>query len=246
MTKLFELLAVEPDLKKSANETIKGTAALFGQPGKFTGQVISFHPLLETEPELQTESTEMAFSVEDELDTLRKTFGSYVDVTVQKEVANTIAFQDVYLGDRKFLENMSATALLNLEGRLEELRKVYEAIPTLDSTERWTYDESRGCFLSERRQSYRTKKLLRNHIKYEATKEHPAQVEVYTEDVPAYRVEKEFESGMLTPSDKARRLERLDKLALAVKTARQRANSVEVTLLKVSDKIFDYINNEIV
>ena len=243
MTQLFEILAVEPDLKKTTAEKLKGTIALFGQPGKFTGQAISFHTLLESEPELQPEVTQMAFKVDEELDKIAEIFGGYMDVTVQKEVTNTTAFGDVVVGDVKFLEGLSATALLNLEGRLEELRKVYEAIPVLDSTEKWAYDGGRGYYVSERRQSYRTKKTLRNHVKAAATKEHPAQVDVYTEDIPAYRVEKEFESGMLPPREKTLMLERLDKLALVVKQARQRANTVIIKPVKVAKKIFDYINN---
>lgn len=242
MSKLYEILAVEGDLRKKAGDLLKSTVALLGQPGKFTGQVISAHVILEGEPELFPESTDVAFTVDGELETIADTFGGYLDVTVQKELANTTAFADVVLDGETIFERMSATALLNLEARLSELETVYQAIPTLDVTERWHFNTDQGCFVSEVRSGYRMKKMPKPLVLAEATKEHPAQVQVYNDEIPAYKVEKVMFSGMLTPAEKQARLDRLAKLATAVKQARQRANDTEINLITVADTIFTYIN----
>lgn len=244
MSKLFELLAVEGDLRKKAAEATKQAASLFGQPGRFTGQTVSAHVILEGEPELFPESTDVASTVDGELAALAAVFGDYVDVTVQKELTNTGAFADVEIDGAKFLSGLSATALLNLENRIEELFAVYHAIPTLDTVEHWQVDAQRGGFRSDVRSAYRNKKVPRPLVLSEATKEHPAQVQVYTDEIPAYKIEKVIFSGMLTPSDKAERLERLSVLATAVKKARQRANDVEIKPVAVAKKIFDYINGK--
>ena len=44
-------------------------------------------------------------------------------------------------------------------------------------------DVSTDSWKTEPVQTYRTKRVPRNHVKAEATEKHPAQVEVYYEDV---------------------------------------------------------------
>ena len=185
----------------------------------------------------------MATSVGAELDKVRVAFSGYMDVTVQKEMTNTVAFADVVLGGNvAFLQAMSATALLNLESRLEELHGIYEDIPVLDVTEHWTLDKSRGCFVSEVRSSYRMKKVPRALVLSPATVEHPAQVQAFQEEIPAYKMEKTVFSGVMTPADKQACLERIAELTAAVRQARQRANDTPIKSVSVADKIFDYIN----
>jgi len=246
MAKLYEILAVEKDLNKAAQDEIKRTVSLFGQPGLLTGQNISYHALVEGDHAIPTEVTNLAHTVNGELAELYKVVGAYIDVTVQKEVSNTQTEATVYLGNKAFLLDLPATALLNLESRLEEVRKAYEAVPTIDVTERWNYDSAQGCYVSSVRERMRTKKVFRNHVLTEATKEHPAQVQVYQEEVPMYRVETVISSGMLTPTEKKQRLERITELQAAVKQARQRANDVDVSAVKVADKIFSYINTGVI
>ena len=79
---------------------------------------------------------------------------------------------------------------------------------------------------------------------YDATKEHPAQVQLINADVPAYEVERVIYSGMLTISDKKKRIERIERLQRAVKQARQRANTVETSANSVAEKVFSYINGK--
>jgi hypothetical protein len=242
-TKLYELLAVETDLKKKAADQLKDTTNLFAHSEKFIGQTISPHALNADDPELPVEKAEMAFTVHGELKKVGDVFGDFMDVTVQKEMTNATTNADVLIEDVVFLKGMTATALLNLESRLEELKKVYEAIPTVDMTEVWEYIGGQGVYVSERRISFRTKKVMRNHVLAQADQYHPAQVQVYTEEVPVYRVEKVLTSGMIEPIEKKDKLDRIDKLARAVKQARQRANDTEITDIEVASKIFKYIEN---
>lgn len=241
MTKLYEVLAVEPDLRQQANAELKRVIDLFNQgEGRLVGRVISYQGVTEDTPELPEEVTELATTVDSELGNLRLTFSKYLDATINKEVTNTTTLADVEEFD--FLRGLPATALLNLENRLEEIKKAYLAIPTLDPSEKWTYSDVQGCFVSETRMNYRTKKAMKAFVSYEATEEHPAQVETYAEDVPTHKRETVVFSGALTVTEKRDRLERIEYLARAVKKARQRANDVETNPTKIAHQIFDYIN----
>jgi len=242
MSKLYELLAVESDLRQQANEELKRVKEMFAQGGvRFVGQTISFHPVQEGADEVPDEYTELASTVDDELELLAGVFGNYLNVTIQKEVANTNTEAESEEFD--FLNGLPAPALLNLESRLEDLKKVYELIPTLDPSERWEFDNQRGCFVSDLRVAFRTAKVPKSFVAYEATKEHPAQVQVFNEDVPTHRRETMIYSGALTVADKRDRLERISILISQVKKARQRANDVEITPDELADRIFGYINS---
>jgi len=245
MGKLHELLAVEGDLKAEAQRTASRSKSLFADgQGKLVGQTRHYSPLEEGGETWADEITEMATTVEDELGLFGSAFAAWVDAAMQKERTNQDASADVELDGQILFASMPATALLNLESKLAEIRHVYAAIPTNDPTESWQWDEQKGCFVSRPRTTYKTKKMMRSHVAHEATPEHPAQVQTYTEDVRIGAWETIIHSGMLTPTDKRLRLERIDELLRAVKQARQRANNIDVVSVHVGQTIFDYINGE--
>jgi hypothetical protein len=241
MAKLYELLAVEPDLRAEANQALRNAIDLFTNgAGRFVGQIVSFKRLLEDEPELDDEELRLATNVERELQGVFHGYGGYLDVTIQKECTNAKTLQTITIGDAEF--DMTATALLNLESRLEDLKKVYTKIPTLDPTEIWDYDEGQERYISRPRATIRTKKTSKPVVLYEHTPEHPAQVEMFTEDVPVYRLEKTIFSGALTLRAKNARIGRIDDLIRTVKKARQRANDVEVEFPNISSELYEHIN----
>ncbi len=90
-------------------------------------------------------------------------------------------------------------------------------------------------------QTLRTKKIPRNHVKAEATEHHPAQVEVYYEDVTiGYWRTIKF-SGALPAQHVNEILERVERLQQAIKFAREEANNTETQEQKVGEKVFQYI-----
>jgi hypothetical protein len=82
----------------------------------------------------------------------------------------------------------------------------------------------------------------KTHVSYEATKEHPAQIEVYHEDIRVGEREQIMHSGALTLARKRVLLGRIDDMLKEVKQARQRANDIEVKEIEIADLIFGVIN----
>lgn len=244
MAKLFELLAVEKDLATKAKATLSNTQSVFSSPDNFLGFTTKFSKLVEDKLDLQDENRPLPNNVDAQLDIVENDISNYINTTLAKEMANTSAFESVEIDGEKFFEDMSATALLSLETKLDELHKLYSVIPTLPLGAKWNNDSSLDCFVSADRKQIRTEKTSKVIVLYEATKEHPAQTQLVTTDIPAYEVERTVYAGMLTAADKRLRLERLEKLQQAVKKARQRANTVEVENKDFASKIFKYINGE--
>jgi hypothetical protein len=242
MGKLHEILAVESDLKATATRVINETKLLFGNTDRFTGRIRRYRPLQEGGEQLSDQRSEVSTTVADEVGRIASTVGKWLDVAIQKEQSNTKTSADVIVDGTVLLADLCAPALLNLEGKLVEIRKVYAAIPTNDLAERWQWDDGLGAFVSDPRTTYSTKKIMHSFEASPATKEHPAQVSVYTEDERVGAWETTLFSGAISPVEKQVRLERIDTLLRAVKQARQRANSVEASTAQVAATVFHFIN----
>lgn len=244
MGKLHELLAVEPDLKGAAEKILAETINTFSKKsGHFQAQTRRYQPFEDGGENFPDENQEMVTTVPKKLEWTQKVVAKYLDAVAQKEVSNTTASAVVEIDGKPLIETpLPATLLLALEGRLKQLREVYNAIPTLDPGEQWAWDDKTRTYEAPPSKSFRTKKVMKNHVKAPATDKHPAQVEVYTEDVQVGSWTARKWSGALTPSEKADLLERVDDLIQAVKRARQRANDCEAAKVGIADALFRYIH----
>jgi hypothetical protein len=148
---------------------------------------------------------------------------------------------DVTVDGQTLLRDVPVMYLLFLEKQLTDLHTFVKKLPVLDNAETWTFDESADTWRTEPVRTIRTKKVPRNHVKAEATDKHPAQVEVYYEDIAVgYWTTVKF-SGALPARRVNELLERVEKLQRAVKFAREEANGAEVTDRHVGDVVFRYL-----
>jgi hypothetical protein len=111
----------------------------------------------------------------------------------------------------------------------------------LDPAERWDYDANVGAYATPRSTTVRSKKVPRNHVLAEATERHPAQVQVWQEDVPVGYWDTIRFSGAIPADRKSRLLARVSQVRQAVKMAREKANMTEVRQQQVSDALFAHI-----
>src|SRR3990172_3912148 len=150
-----------------AQQALAGAKALFTTGAeRFIGQVRTYRPLTDDGRKLPDESKEMATSVSEVLALMRKAVTGWINTVVSKELTNTQASARIDLDGFGFVDYLPATALLNLESRLAELRAVFPAIPTLDPSERWDYDGGQGRYVSQDRQTTRTEKTTRPLVLY--------------------------------------------------------------------------------
>jgi hypothetical protein len=162
-------------------------------------------------------------------------------VTATKDWTNCKARADVVIDGQTLLTQVPATYLLFLEKQLVDLHTFVRKLPVLDASEAWSFDPSADCWATEPVQTARTKKIPRNHVKAEATEKHPAQVEVYYEDViVGYWRTVKF-SGALPAQRINELLTRVEKLQEAVKYAREEANNIEADEQKVGERVLGYL-----
>lgn len=247
MSKLHELLAVEGDLEgafvKMQSETLSTfvkkqnlfmgshkTLSMFDEARKQENLVENHQEIVETVPKKLKYTSESAIR--------------YFDAVLQKDATNQTAKAEIVIDGKAITEDLPATFLLGLESKLKKIREYYATIPTLSPGIKWVKDSTlgEGYYKAENaEQSTKSEKVVRSKVLYDATKEHPAQLERWTEAVVVGIYSTEKTTGMMSPAEKSVLLGRVDKLLQAVKKARQRANSTEVVKITVGEKLFAYI-----
>jgi hypothetical protein len=241
MSKLNQIIAVQAGKKAQAKETLTEAYHQIKKPDLLSGLVRTYQPRDEggeTQPE---ERKTVQVKVNDLIKRVTRDLTDMFDVVATQDSANCQAKADVAVDGRRLLEGVPVTHLLFLEKQLVDVRTFIEALPTLDAAEEWEYKPEVDSYVSKASRTNRTKKVPKNHIKYEATKEHPAQVEMYMEDVWVGTWTMVKFSGAIPAAIRNAMLERLRKLLESVKTAREEANNMEVRSVKVGAALLGYI-----
>ncbi len=249
---LHEILAVEQDLKGNA-ERARGQAveAFRGKQAHFAGMRRTYRPFAvdedkgETAEERLEAETTLVKTVAEELEEALKVIGKAVDTGLEIDEANTRAKADIVVDDVVLAKDVPATFLLQLEKRLREVRSMFKEIPTFDPVRIWTADpgaDKKNVLRAEPVITIRKQRKRKYNVMVEATKEHPAQVDVVEVEEPVGEIRSYDWTGMISPGRKTALLEQLEKLLAAVKRARSRANAVQVdSENKVAAKLWEFL-----
>jgi len=240
-TKLNQILALEADAKRVAQTAMIQASSILGNDAALSGFTRSYEPLAEDGERLDTQRSIVQHSAPDVLDKLQLELVRLFDLTATKDWANTEARADVVVGDEVLLEKVPTTYLLFLEKQLTELEGFITRLPTLDQAEDWKRSEAQGLWATDPVKTIRAKKTPKVLVKYEPTKEHPAQTEVYYDDIPVGNWTLIKYSGALPVEHALVLLGRVRALKAAVKTAREEANTHPVTDQKVAEKILNHL-----
>ncbi len=245
--KLHELLAVEQDRKSKANQVIGETKKIFTKYDPyFDGMIKKYVPLEEDAEQIPDETKEMVTTVKKALEESLAEVAKALDATLSKEETNAsnTAKAELIVGEQNF-GTYAATSLLALEAQLNKVLELYRAIPTLDATKKWVFDDQNGVYKTEEEVKFRSVKRPKVIVKYEATEKHPAQTELLNLDLQVGKYETIYYSGKVTSTQKNTMVERIEQLIEAVKIARAKANNVEVNNVKLSQELFTFIHQDV-
>lgn len=239
--KLNQLLAILKGRKKESVEKLTAAYKLVQKPELFNGLSKTYKPLEELGEVFPPESKLVQAKANDVIESVMQDLAGLFDLVITQDIANCTAKADVVVDGNVILSQMPVTYLLFLEKQLTDLATFVGSIPVLDPSESWTFNSDQGYYVSDRYQSSKSKKVPKSHVKYEATKEHPAQVEMYHEDVTVgYWTAVKF-SGALPATRRTELLNRIKAISEAVKFAREAANETEVKKVEVGEKLLKMI-----
>lgn len=233
MAKLHELLAAEKTPTAAWNTMQEETLRKFKNPESyFFGHskslaMIEDTPANKAEEAKAREEKPVASSVYETLEYALGLFAKAEDLQYQKNATNRVAVATVMWKGAPLLENLPVDELLGLEARIQKIRGVIEAAPTLDASKYWVKAESLGAHVWELREAERTtktEKIVVPIVMAPATDKHPAQIQAVQKDniVGTYNTMKR--SGACTTVQKADAMTLIDDLLVEIKQARMRAN----------------------
>lgn len=240
MGMLNQIIAVCGGKKTATQKALTELYHKLQKPDLMSGIARTYRPKDEEGDQLPPERKQVQFKVGDALSLAAKAWTELFDVVATQDQANCDAKADVVC-EGLILGGVPVTHLLFLEKQLVDIHAFVEKIPTLDPGEEWVLNESAGCYATVPADTVRTKKVPRAFVKAEATDKHPAQVDVFSEDVMVGYWTTIKLSGAIPESHKSIMLERVRKLQDAVKAAREQANSVPVSNVTEGAKIFEYL-----
>lgn len=239
--KLNQVIAIEKGTKSRSLQELTEAHHNLQKVAPLSGISRTYRPKDEEGEQFPPESTRVQIKSEEIIRKTSEVLTKLFDVVATKDWANCQAKADVIVDGKVLLTQAPATYLLFLEKQLVDLHTFIKKLPVLDPAESWAFDQSADCWATEPVQTVKTKKIPRNHVKAEATEKHPAQVEVYYEDVTVGTWRTIKFSGALPNRRVNELLDRVETLQEAVKFAREEANNTEVTEQKVGTAIFHYL-----
>jgi hypothetical protein len=239
--RLNQIIAVEKGIKSRSFQELTEAHQALQKPTLLAGISRTYRPKDEEGEQFPPESTRVQIKADDIIRQTADVLTKLFDATAAKDWTNCTAKADVVVDGQTLLSQVPATYLLFLEKQLVDLHTFVKKLPVLDAAETWSFDPSADTWATEPLQTVKTKKVPRNHVKAEATEHHPAQVEVYYEDVIiGYWRTVKF-SGALPAQRVNELLDRVEKLQQAVKFAREEANNIEAEEPKVGEPVFRYL-----
>lgn len=234
-----EVVAMVQDRKKRGELALTEAYKTAQRAGVCSGLVKSYTPTREDEPQQATENKPPQATAADLIESILAPLTDAWDTVLTQDVGNTHASASVTVGTLS-IPDVPATFLIYLEKQVKDVLTFLEALPTLEPGHRWVADQG-GTHRSETVQQVRTRKVPRTLVKYEATKEHPAQTEVYFEDAPVGVWEATQISGALPVDEKRAMVRRATALLEGIRVAREKANAEEIDKRTESEAILRYI-----
>jgi hypothetical protein len=241
MPKLNQIIAITAGKKSQAHKAITEAYQTLQKGGLQDGLSRTYKPKDDEGEPLPPEKKAVQVKVREAIRGVVAALTELFDIVATQDQANCRAKANVVVDNVPVLKDVPVPTLLFLEKQLVDLHTFVEKLPTLDPAESWEYSPDVDLYASDSYQTTKTKKVMKNHVKAEATKEHPAQVETYTEDVVVgYWTTVKF-SGAIPAREKNEMLDRVRKLQEAVKCAREEANGMDVELKKMGGAVLQYV-----
>ncbi len=242
MPKLNQINAIVSGRKGEAEKAVTELYKLIQKDQLFAGRERTYRPLDEVNGQKQPPESQRVQQRADDL--IRQAVAKWTDLwnlIYTQDIGNQQAKADVIVDGQAILSGVPVTFLLFLDKQVNDLETFISKLPTPDPAEEWTHDPNSGLLRSKATESLRTSKEPTVIVKYEATKDHPAQTELFTKDVPVGTWTQILYSGCLPTDRKNALLERIKKLQDAIKQAKEQANLLEVQKQKAAEAVFAFV-----
>lgn len=216
--------------KKSRTQKMMTNTHHGWKPDLVTGISRTFEPVNDEGETFPSENKPVQLNVSSVIASVSEKLADFYSIVASQEMGNTEAAGSIIIDGVEILGDVPVSALLFLEKQVVDLRTFICNIPTLTTSKIWSRDEAKDCYATLPEQTVKTQKRPEVIVKYDATPEHPAQTDLVSIDRTVGHWTTVHMSGEMPVAEKQELLRRIDKLADAIKIAREDANCLEVTV----------------
>lgn len=241
MSNLHQILAAEKGVKGRSARTFTDAHHTVAKTALLSGIARTYQPHDDDGERLPSESTPVQVNVRDAITDVTDALTELFDVVITKDAANQVATADLVVDDVVLVPGVPVTTLLFLEKQLTDIYTFVRKLPVLDPAESWSFDEQRGHYATAPVETARSKKIMKTHVAYPATTEHPAQTQTYGEDIQVGLWTTRKFSGALPAARVAELTARVVRLQKAVTAARQKANGLDVLDRRMGELVLGYL-----
>ena len=242
MPKLNQINAIVTARKGEAEKTVTELYKLIQKEQLFAGRERTYRPVDEVQGQkLPSESQKVQQRADDLIKLAAAKWTELWNLVLTQDTGNQSAKADIIVDGKALLASVPITSLLFLDKQVNDLETFVSKLPTPDPAEEWTHDPNSGLLRGKASESLRTSKEPTVIVKYEATKEHPAQTELYMKDLPVGTWTQILYSGCIQADRKNAILARIRKLQDAIKLAREQANLLEVERQKAGEALLAFV-----
>lgn len=240
-TKLCQIIAVANGQKARTQQALTQAYHKLQKEELLKGISRRYRPKEDGGEQFPSESKQVIYRVGDALSEAKQALTELFDLVATQDNANCLAVADVAVNGKVILASMPVTTLLFLEKQLTDLHTMAGKLPTLDPSVLWSHNDQINCYQTDKTEAAKTKKISKVLVKYEATKEHPAQTEMVSEDVTVGYWETVHFSGAIPETERRQLIRRIEALQDGVKRAREQANSMEVKQVNIGESVFGFL-----
>lgn len=238
---LSQMIAVKKGLKGRTTKAITDHYHDLQKTALFSGLSRTYARKDEDGDTFPDEYTKVQQDAEEKLRLIAVESTKILDVMLTIDEGNTVARGTVLLDDIELL-TAPVPFLLALQKELTDFRTIVSKVPVLDPAVRWEIDATSDAkYRSKPEGTNRTRKVLKNHVKAEATEKHPAQVDTFSVDeVVGTWTQTKFSSAM-SAKDRDAILQRVNDVLDAVRKAVEKANATPIEQKHVGETLFAYL-----
>ena len=243
MTKLNQIIALANGKKANCKSEVSEIYKTIQKVDLFSGLERKYRPLDEEGEKLPSETKIVQQTVRKNLELAAESFAEVLNIIGTQEYANCEAKANIVVDGKTLAEDVPVSYMLFLEKQADDMKSLISKLPVLSSDVRWNKSEvDNDLYVTDTAVTTRTKKVPKAFTKAPATDKHPAQVEVFTEDIIVGNWNKVDFSGAIPSAQRDEMLKRVEKLREALKVAREEANSFEIkNNVKVGNSIASFV-----
>lgn len=240
-TQLHKIIAVEKTVKTATENAFTSAYHLAQKPDQFAGLTKVYRPLIEDDVVLPGERKLIQARVSDLVDGVQAALIRQFDLTATKDTANGNAKADITLNGTVVARNVPVTTLLWIEKRLVDIKTFVSKLPVLDPSDTWDFDADNGYYASAPLKTMRQVKEAKFITVAKATDKHAEQVVRETEDVFKGEWTTTKLSAAIPATRRDQLLTQVDEMIVAVKLAREEANSISVDDVRIGTEVIGYM-----